>query len=84
MSGTDAGASRKSSEDIIRKSEATRRASEANRGKSETVNPIVQNAEYQSVAAEKQRRSVEQERAAEQERTRAARRKNKRRTGPEL
>ena len=84
MSGTDAGASRKSSEDLIRKSEATRRASEANRGKSETANRIVQNAEYQSVAAEKQRRSAEQERATEQERAGAARRKNKRCSGPEL
>jgi len=84
MFGTDAGASRKSSEDLIRKSEAARRASEANRGKSEIANRIVQNAEYQSVAAEKQRRFAEQERVAEQERAKAARRKNKRRTGPEL
>ena len=84
MSGADAGTSGKRSENLIRKSEAARRASKANRGKSETANRIVQNAEYQSVSAEKQRRSAEQERIAEQERARAARRKNKRRSGPEL
>ena len=84
MSGADAGISGKRSEDLIRKSEAARRASEVNRGKSETANRIVQNAEYQSVSAEKQRRSAEQERIAEQERARAARRKNKRHSGPEL
>lgn len=84
MSGADAGTSGKRSENLIRKSEAARRASKANRGKSETANRIVQNAEYQSVFAEKQRRSAEQERIAEQERARAARRKNKRRSGPEL
>lgn len=84
MFGTDAGTPGKSSEDIIRESEASRRTSEANRGKSENANRIVQNAEYQSVIAEKQRRSAEQERINEQERARMDRRKNKRRSGPEL
>ncbi|MGN0354164.1 MAG: relaxase/mobilization nuclease domain-containing protein [Muricoprocola sp.] len=84
MYGTNTGTPGKSSEDLIRESEAARRTSEANRGKSETANRIVQNAEYQSVIAEKQRRSAEQERIIEQERARTARRKNKRRSGPEL
>lgn len=84
MFGTDAGTPGKPSEDIIRKSEASRRTSEANRGKSENANRIVQNAEYQSVIAEKQQRSAEQERINEQERARMDRRKNKRRSGPEL
>ena len=84
MYGTNTGTPGKSSEELIRESEAARRTSEANRGKSETANRIVQNAEYQSVIAEKQRRSAEQERINEQERARMARRKNKRRSGPEL
>ena len=84
MYGTNTGTPGKSSEDIIRESETSRRTSEANRGKSETANRIVQNAEYQSVVAEKQRRSAEQERINEQKRARTARRKNKRRSGPEL
>ena len=84
MYGTNTGTPGKSSEELIRESEAARRTSEANRGKSETANRIVQKAEYQSVIAEKQRRSAEQERINEQERARMARRKNKRRSGPEL
>jgi hypothetical protein len=72
------------SEDIIRKSQLARRTAKGSRGTSETANRIVQNAERQSIFTEEQRRSEEQKRLAEQERAKAARRKNKRRYGPEL
>ncbi len=82
--GQDPGIQEQQSEDIIRKSQLARRTAKGSRGTSETANRIVQNAEYQSILAEEQRRSEEQKRLAEQERAKAARRKNKRRYGPEL
>ena len=47
-------------------------------------NRTVRNAEAESIASEEQRRFEEQKRLEEQERARAARRRNKRRSGPEL
>ena len=47
-------------------------------------NRIVRNAEAESIASAEQRRSEEQEWFEEQERARIARRRNKRRSGPEL
>jgi hypothetical protein len=82
--GQDPGVQEQQSEDIIRKSQLARRTAKGSRGTSETANRIVQNAERQSIFTEEQRRSEEQKRLAEQERAKAARRKNKRRYGPEL
>ena len=47
-------------------------------------NRTVRNAEAESIASAEQRRSEEQKRFEEQERARAARRRNKRLSGPEL
>ena len=79
---TDAG--RRETEDLIRQAEIARRSSEINRRNSASDNRIVRNAEAESIASAEQRRSEEQKRFEEQERARAARRRNKRRSGPEL
>ena len=75
---------RRETEDLIRQAEIARRSSEINRRNSASDNRIVRNAEAESIASAEQRRSEEQEWFEEQERARAARRRNKRRSGPEL
>ena len=57
---------------------------EIKRRNSSFDNRTVRNAEVESIASEEQRRFKEQKRLEEQERARAARRRNKRRSGPEL
>ena len=79
---TDIG--RRETDDLIRQAEIARRSSEINRRNSVSDNRIVRNAEAGSIASAEQRRSEEQKRFEEQERARAARRRNKRRSGPEL
>ena len=79
---TDAG--RRETEDLIRQAEIARRSSEINRRNSVSDNRIVRNAEAESIASAEQRRSEEQKWINEQERAGAARRRNKRRSGPEL
>ena len=79
---TDTG--RRETDDLIRQAEIARRSSEINRRNSASNNRTVRNAEAESIASAEQRRSEEQEWFEEQERARAARRRNKRRSGPEL
>ena len=79
---TDTG--RRETDDLIRQAEIARRSSEINRRNSASNNRTVRNAEAESIASEEQRRFEEQKRFEEQERARAARRRNKRRSGPEL
>lgn len=71
-------------EAILRESQAARRNAEIERRNSADDNRTVRNAETQSVFTAEQRRLEEQKRIDEQERARAARRRNKRRSGPEL
>ena len=71
-------------EAILRESRNARRNSEIKRRNSSFDNRTVRNAEAESIASAEQRRSEEQKRIEEQERARAARRRNKRRSGPEL
>ena len=70
-------------EAILRESRNARRNSEIKRRNSSFDNRTVRNAEAESIASEEQRRFEEQKRLEEQERARAARRRNKRRSGPE-
>ena len=79
---TDAG--RRETDDLVRQAEIARRSSEINRRNSVSDNRIVQNAEAESIASAEQRRSEEQKWINEQERAGAARRRNKRHSGPEL
>ena len=79
---TDAG--RRETDDLIRQAEIARRSSEINRRNSVSDNRIVRNAEAESIASAEQRRSEEQKWINEQERAGAARRRNKRHSGPEL
>ena len=79
---TDTG--RRETDDLIRQAEIARRSSEINRRNSAFDNRTVRKAEAESIASAEQRRSEEQKRFEEQERARAARRRNKRRSGPEL
>lgn len=72
------------SADVIRESRAARRTSEHDRGTAKNASRVVENAETQSVLTAEQRRFAEQERIAEQERARAARRRNRRCSDPEL
>ena len=69
---------------ILRESQAARRNAEIERRNSADDNRTVRNAETQSVFTAEQRRLEKQKRIDEQERTKAARRRNKRRSGPEL
>ena len=71
-------------EAILRESQVARRNAEIERRNSADDNRTVRNAETQSVFTAEQRRLEEQKRIDEQERARAARRRNKRRSGPEL
>ena len=80
----DPDTGRRETDDLIRQAEIARRSSEINRRNSASDNRTVRNAEVESIASAEQRRSEEQKRFAEQERARAARRRNKRRSGPEL
>ena len=79
---TDTG--RRETDDLIRQAEIARRSSEINRRNSASDNRTVRNAEAESIASAEQRRSEKQKWINEQERARAARRRNKRRSGPEL
>ena len=69
---------------LFRQAEIARRSSEINRRNSASDNRTVRNAETESIASAEQRRSEKQKWLNEQERARAARRRNKRRSGPEL
>ena len=77
ISGKDTQAENGKTEAILRESRNARRNSSFD-------NRTVRKAEAESIASAEQRRSEEQKRLDEQERARAARRRNKRRSGPEL
>ena len=84
ISGKDTQAENGKTESILRESRNARRNSEVKRRNSSFDNRTVRNAEAESITSEEQRRFEEQKRFEEQERARAARRRNKRRSGPEL
>ena len=84
ISGKNTQAENGKTEAILRESRNARRNSEVKRRNSSFDNRTVRNAEAESIASEEQRRFEEQKRLEEQERARAARRRNKRRSGPEL
>ena len=84
ISGKDTQAENGKTEAILRESRNARRNSEIKRRNSSFDNRTVRNTEAESIASEEQRRFEEQKRLEEQERARAARRRNKRRSGPEL
>ena len=84
ISGKDAQVENGKTEAILRESRNARRNSEIKRRNSSFDNRTVRNAEAESIASEEQRRFEDQKRLEEQERARAARRRNKRRSGPEL
>ena len=84
ISGKDTQAENGKTEAILRESRNARRNSEIKRRNSSFDNRTVRKAEAESIASAEQRRFEEQKRLEEQERTRAARRRNKRRSGPEL
>ena len=84
ISGKNTQAENGKTEAILRESRNARRNSEIKRRNSSFDNRTVRNAEVESIASEEQRRFEEQKRLEEQERARAARRRNKRRSGPEL
>lgn len=84
ISGKDTQDETGKTEAILRKSRNARRNSEIKRRNSSFDNRTVRNAEAESIASAEQRRFEEQKRLEEQERARAARRRNKRRSGPEL
>ena len=83
ISGKDTQAENGKTEFILRESRNARRNSEIKRRNSSFDNRTVRNAEAESIASEEQRRFEEQKWIEEQERARAARRRNKRRSGPE-
>ena len=83
ISGKDTQAENGKTEAILRESRNARRNSEVKRRNSSFDNRTVRNAEAESIASEEQRRFEEQKWIEEQERARAARRRNKRRSGPE-
>ena len=83
ISGKDTQAENGKTEAILRESRNARRNSEIKRRNSSFDNRTVRNAEAESIASEEQRRFEEQKWIEEQERARAARRRNKRRSGPE-
>ena len=84
ISGKDTQAENGKTEAILRESRNARRNSEIKRRNSSFDNRTIRNAEAESIASAEQRRLEEQKRIDEQERARAARRRNKRRSGPEL
>ena len=71
-------------ETLLRESRAARRNAEIECRNAAAHSRFVKNAEVESIASAEQRRSEEQKRIAEQERARADRRRNKKRSGPEL
>ena len=84
ISGKDTQAENGKTESILRESRNARRNSEIKRRNSSFDNRTVRKAEAESIASAEQRRSEKQKWINEQERARAARRRNKRRSGPEL
>ena len=84
ISGKDTQAENGKTEAILRESRNARRNANVERRNSADDSRTVRNAETQSVFTAEQRRLEEQKRLEEQERARAARRRNKRRSGPEL
>ena len=84
ISGKDTQAEDGKTEAILRESRNARRNSEIKRRNSSFDNRTVRNAEAESIASAEQRRSEKQKWINEQERARAARRRNKRRSGSEL
>ena len=84
ISGKDTQAENGKTEAILRESRNARRNSEIKRRNSSFDNRTVRKAEAESIASAEQRRFEEQEWFEEQERARTARRRNKRRSGPEL
>ena len=83
ISGKDTQAENGKTEAILRESRNARRNSEIKRRNSSFDNRTVRKAEAESIASAEQRRFEEQKWIEEQERARAARRRNKRRSGPE-
>ena len=79
---TDSG--RRETDTIIRQAEAERRSAEIYRRNTSFENRNVKAAETQSVASAEQRRLEEQKRIEEQARAREIRKRNKKRSGPEL
>ena len=84
ISGKDTRIENRKTEAILRESQAARRNAEIERRNSADDSRTVRNAETQSVFTAEQRRLEGQKRIDEQERARASRRRNKRRSGPEL
>ena len=84
ISGKDTQAENGKTEAILRESRNARRNSEIKRRNSSFDNRTVRKAEAESIASAEQRRFEEQKRLDEKERARAARKRNKRRSGPEL
>ena len=84
ISGKDTRIENRKTEAILRESRNARRNSEIKRRNSSFDNRNVRNAEAESIASAEQRRFEEQKRFEEQERAGAARRRNKRHSGPEL
>ena len=84
ISGKDAQVENGKTEVVLRESRNARRNANVERRNSADDSRTVRNAETQSVFTAEQRRLEEQKRLEEQERARAARRRNKRRSGPEL
>ena len=81
---TDTRSGRGETDALIRQAETARRSAEIHRRNASSENRAVRDAETQSVTSAEQRRLEEQKRIDEQERARAARKRNKRRLGPEL
>ncbi len=84
ISGKDTQAENGKTEAFLRESRNARRNAEVECRNSADDRRIVRNAETQSVFTAEQRRFEEQKWIEEQERARAARRRNKRRSEPEL
>lgn len=84
ISGKGTQAENGKTEAILRESRNARRNSEVKRRNSSFDNRNVRNAEVESIASAEQRRFEEQKWLEKQERARAARRRNKRRSGSEL
>ena len=84
ISGKDTQFEDGKTEDLLQESRNARRNSEIKRRNSASDNRTVRNAEVKSITSAEQRRLEKQKRIDEQERARAARKRNKRRSGPEL
>ena len=84
ISGKDTQAENGKTEVVLRESRNARRNANVERRNSADDSRTVRNAETQSVFTAEQRRLEEQKRLDEKERARAARKRNKRRSGPEL